>query len=64
MRYPIDVVFIDREARVLKVCPDVRAGRMRFARGAHAVLELRAGVAATQGLVSGMLLPDLASRLS
>ena len=42
MRYPIDVVFIDREARVLRVCAEVRAGRIRFAPSARGVLELRA----------------------
>jgi uncharacterized membrane protein (UPF0127 family) len=63
MRYPIDVVFIDREARVLRVCAEVRAGRMRFAPSARGVLELRAGIAAQQGLVPGVRLPELAAAL-
>jgi uncharacterized membrane protein (UPF0127 family) len=63
MRYPIDVVFMDREARVLRVCPEVRAGRMRFAPGARGVLELRSGVAARHGLAPGVRLPELAAAL-
>ncbi len=64
MRYPIDVVFVDREARVLRVCAQVRAGRMRFAPGARGVLELRSGSAARYGLAPGVRLPDLAAALS
>jgi uncharacterized protein len=63
MCYPIDVVFLDGEARVVRVAPEVRAGRMRFARGARGVLEVRAGVAARHGLVSGVRLPELAAAL-
>jgi len=63
MRYAIDVVFLDRQARVLRVCPDVRAGRMRIARGARGVLELRAGTAARHGLEAGVRLPELHAAL-
>jgi len=63
MRYAIDVVFVDRQARVLRVCPDVRAGRMRIARGARGVLELRAGTAARHGLEAGVRLPELRAAL-
>ena len=63
MAYPIDVVFLDREARVLRVCRAVRAGRMRFRFRAHAVLELRSGAAERQGLTPGVRLPDLAAAL-
>jgi uncharacterized membrane protein (UPF0127 family) len=63
MRYPIDVVFVDREARVLRVCPEVRAGRMRFAAGARGVLELRSGIAARHRLAPGIRLPALAAAL-
>jgi uncharacterized protein len=61
MRYPIDVVFVDREGRVLRVCTQVRAGRMRFARGAHGVLELCSGIASRHGLGPGVRLPALAT---
>jgi len=63
MRYPIDVVFMDREARVLRVCADVRAGRMRFGRGARGVLELRSGIAERHGLGVGIRLAELAAAL-
>jgi uncharacterized protein len=63
MRYPIDVVFVDRDAKVVRVCERVKAGRMRWARGAHAVLELCSGAAATHGLVAGSRLPELLAGL-
>jgi uncharacterized protein len=63
MRYAIDVVFVDRGGCVLRVCPAVQAGRMRVARGARGVLELRAGTAACHGLVNGVQLPELAVAL-
>jgi uncharacterized membrane protein (UPF0127 family) len=63
MRYSIDVVFLDRHARVLRVCDDVRAGRFRFARGARGALELRAGIAARYGIALGVELPELAEAL-
>jgi uncharacterized protein len=59
MRYAIDVVFLDREARVLRVCADVRAGRLRFGRGARGVLELRSGTASRHGLAAGLRLREL-----
>jgi uncharacterized protein len=63
MRYPIDVLFLDREGCVLRVFAEVRAGRMRFAPGARAVLELRSGIAARHGLCSGVRLSELAASL-
>jgi uncharacterized membrane protein (UPF0127 family) len=59
MRYPIDVVFLDRRACILRVCPNVRASRLRFAWGATAVLELRAGQAARHALTTGVTLDSL-----
>jgi len=63
MRYSIDVVFVDRDACVLRVYDDVRSGRMRFAPGARGVLELRSGIAARHGLIPGVRLPQLAGAL-
>jgi uncharacterized membrane protein (UPF0127 family) len=61
MAFPIDVAFLDAESRVLKVCPDVRPGSVRwglwwglFANGSVQTLELPAGAAA--GLKPGMKL--------
>jgi hypothetical protein len=61
MRYPIDVVFLNRNARVVRVCPQVPAGRIRFGWGAAAVLELRAGQAARHGLAPGVELESLSA---
>jgi uncharacterized protein len=61
MRYPIDVVFLDRDARIVRVCPEVPAGRVRFAAGACAALEMRAGTAARLGLGTGSQLCALAA---
>ena len=63
MRYAIDVVFLDRRGCVLRVCAAVGAARMRIARHARGVLELRAGTAAGHGLVTGVQLPELALAL-
>ena len=51
MRYAIDVVFLDREGRVLKVCPALKPLRMAMARGARQVIELAAGEASRLGLL-------------
>lgn len=51
MRFPIDVVFLDHELRVLKVVSHLRPWRFAAARGAQAALELPAGGAA--GLTVG-----------
>ena len=43
MRFPIDVVFLDAEHRVVAVRPALRPWRFAAARGASTVLELAAG---------------------
>ena len=53
MRFPIDVVFCDRDLRVLSVGSDVRPWRMRAQRGAHVVIELSAGEASRRGVSAG-----------
>jgi uncharacterized protein len=53
MRFPIDAVFLDRDARVLKVVPALRPGRIAGAARARAVLELPAGRAAAAGVQVG-----------
>jgi uncharacterized membrane protein (UPF0127 family) len=50
MRFPIDVVFLDDELRVLDVVEAVPPWRVKAKRGARAVLELGAGEAARQGI--------------
>jgi uncharacterized membrane protein (UPF0127 family) len=46
MRYPIDVVFCDRDLAVLKVVSDLDPTRLAAARGARWTFELPAGGAA------------------
>jgi uncharacterized membrane protein (UPF0127 family) len=44
MRFPIDVVFLDRDLRIVRVFEDVQPWKMaRGGRRAHSVLELPAG---------------------
>ena len=51
MRFPIDVVFLDAELRVVRVVRSLPPWRLAAARRARAVLELPAGAAG--GLVAG-----------
>jgi hypothetical protein len=46
MRFPLDVVFCDRELRVLKVVRGLAPWRTAGARGAKVVVELSAGASA------------------
>lgn len=53
MRFPIDVVFLDRDLRIVSVAADVRPWRARMQRGAKAAVELAAGEAARRGVTAG-----------
>ena len=53
MRFPIDVVFLDREQRVVGIEPALAPWRTAGRRGAKAVVELAAGEAARRGLQVG-----------
>ncbi|SPJ18077.1 hypothetical protein SBBP2_610018 [Burkholderiales bacterium] len=64
MCYPIDVVFVDREARIVRVFPQVRAGHIRFVPDARAVLELTAGTAVRHGLAPGVRLAQMADAVA
>lgn len=54
MRYPIDVVFLDRAGHVTKVCEAVPPLAARASLRAASALEFRAGEAAQLGLRPGM----------
>jgi uncharacterized membrane protein (UPF0127 family) len=54
MRFPIDVVFLDRELSVLAVRAAVPAWRTARAQGAKVTLELGAGEASRLGIAPGM----------
>ena len=53
MRFPIDVVFLDRDRKVVGVRHGLRPWRVAGARRAVAALELRAGTAAKAGIEVG-----------
>ncbi len=54
MRFPIDVVFIDRAQRVVKVAPEMKPFRVALAfGGARGALELPSGAAAEAGIEPG-----------
>jgi uncharacterized protein len=59
MRFTIDVVFVDRADRVVRVVSDVRPWRAAACRGARAVLELPAGEARRVGLRPGVSLTQV-----
>ena len=56
MRYPIDVVFVDRAGTILRICEAVPPLRMRVCFGARQVIELAGGEAARHGLAAGQVL--------
>jgi len=56
MRFPIDVVFLDDERRVVAVTRALRPWRFAAAKEAGAVLELAAGECDRLGLVEGEVL--------
>ncbi len=54
MRFAIDVVFLDRSLRVVKVVPRMKPYRVTVAfGGAHSALELNAGAAARAQVETG-----------
>jgi len=53
MRFAIDVVFIDRRGRVLKIVQKLAPWRMAIAPRAHAVIEMAAGALDTRPLAVG-----------
>ena len=53
MLFPIDVVFLDRDLRILRVVPQLRPWRAVWRRGAASVLELAAGECAARGVGVG-----------
>jgi uncharacterized membrane protein (UPF0127 family) len=56
MRFAIDIVFLHRSGRVLKIRHRVPARRVAVSATAHAVLELPAGAAAAAGISVGATL--------
>jgi uncharacterized membrane protein (UPF0127 family) len=59
MRYPIDVVFLDAERRVVAIRHALRPWRFASARGAASALELPGGECALIGLAVGETLSEV-----
>lgn len=53
MQFPIDVLFLSRDKRVLKIRPRMPAWRLSSCLRAFSVLELPAGAAASSGTAPG-----------
>jgi uncharacterized membrane protein (UPF0127 family) len=58
MRFPIDVVFLDSERRVVSIVPALRPWRFAKANSADSVLELAAGECDRLGLTAGTTLVE------
>jgi uncharacterized membrane protein (UPF0127 family) len=56
MKFPIDVVFVGRDGRVLKLRSRVAPWRIAVGFGAHAVVELPAGVLSRVDTIQGDIL--------
>jgi len=56
MRFAIDVVFLDREGRVVRVVGGLRPWRAVGARGSPSVIELAAGECERRGIAEGDVL--------
>jgi len=53
MKFSIDALFLNRDRRVVKICPNMGKWRMALSLRAHSVLELPAGTSAETGTTVG-----------
>ncbi|MCK4859134.1 MAG: DUF192 domain-containing protein [Candidatus Omnitrophica bacterium] len=56
MRFPIDVVFLNKNMRVLRICQGLKPSRMVFCKGAFCVIECVSGLAAIKKVKCGDVL--------
>ena len=56
MRFPIDVIFLDADLKILTCHPSVSAWRMKSCQGARTTLEVAAAGVARHGVVPGQRL--------
>jgi hypothetical protein len=54
MSFALDLVYLDRHQRVIKIVAGLRPWRMSVCPGARAVVELAAGAASAAGIAPGM----------
>ena len=50
MRFPIDVIFLDRNMRVIRICRELKPARMVFCKGASCTIECSGGLASSKGI--------------
>ena len=53
MRFAIDVIYLDRQKKIVKIVPELKPWRLSACMRAHSVLELPAGVAQRTGAEAG-----------
>jgi uncharacterized membrane protein (UPF0127 family) len=53
MRFSLDVIFLDRENRVVRVIRDMKPWRIAAAKGSHSVIEMKAGLLTEDDLAPG-----------
>jgi len=53
MKFPIDVLYLSKQKKVLKIRDNMKKSRMSLCLRAHSVLELPAGHAAATGTIEG-----------
>jgi uncharacterized membrane protein (UPF0127 family) len=53
MKFPIDVAFLSKSKRILKIRPNMVRGRIALSLRAHSVLELPAGTLESTGTLTG-----------
>lgn len=53
MKFPIDVVFLSRQKKILKIRPNMVRRRIAFCLRAHSVLELPSGTLAEKATTAG-----------
>ncbi len=53
MKFPIDVVFLSKKKKVIKIRPNMVRGRIALSLRAHSVLELPAGTLEATGTAAG-----------
>jgi len=50
MRFPIDVIFLDRNMRVIRICRELKPARLVFCKGAFCTVECSGGLASSKGV--------------